>query len=127
MNLSEKVVWKIKVAFIMNIRISLDGAFTEGEFSNDKTFTMQFVFRTNAEGPFSDTFFFVRTREGSLAILRRFAEYPIGELPEFKRIARHKNEGERIARFIETGARNPPEITSAASGRAISSNNKIFE
>jgi len=56
-NLSEKVVWKIKVAFIMNIRISLDGAFTEGEFSNDKTFTMQFVFRTNAEGPFSDTFF----------------------------------------------------------------------
>lgn len=75
-------------------------------------------------------FFFAKTREGSLTILRRFAEYPIGEsfqdsneLPG----RRYKNEGERIARFIETGARNPPEITSAASGRAISSNNKIFE
>lgn len=84
----EKVVRKIKVAFIMKIRISLDGALTVGEFSNDKTFTTQFVFRTNAEGAFSDTFFFASTREGSLAILRRSAECPIGELPGFKRIAR---------------------------------------
>jgi len=101
----------------MKIRISLGGALTEGEFSNDKTFTTQFVFRTNAKGAFSDTVFFLRrTREGSLAILRRSAEYDwresfqdSNELPG----RRHKNEGERIARFIETGARNPPEITSA--------------
>lgn len=47
--------------------------------SNDKTFTTQFVFRTNAKEAFSDIyFFFARIREGSLAILRRSAEYPIG-------------------------------------------------
>jgi len=43
----------------MKIRISLGGALLRKvEFSNDKTFTTQFVFRTNTKGAFSDNFFF---------------------------------------------------------------------
>lgn len=60
----------------MKIRISLDGALTVGEFSNDKTFTTQFVFRTNAEGAFSDTFFFCEYPRRFISDIKTFRRMP---------------------------------------------------